>query len=142
MQRLEQFANNYQQTAEGVILNHSSDLADLQAQQLAKGITSQGKPILPLYSPYTVEYKLKYGKGLGRVVDHPTAFMTGETYKLLRAQVSAGKWFITADTFKFGKLEQHYGVRLFGLTRDSREDFRDNIALYELRKIYQETVIK
>lgn len=141
-QRLQQFADNYEHTAESIIRAHSSDIADLQATQLAKGINSEGRQITPAYSPFTVEQKQKYGVGLGRVTSHVTGFMTGETYKLLQAQVGAGKFTITANTFKFGKLEQHYGVRLFGLTKDSAAEFRDSVALPEMQEEFERQVLR
>lgn len=142
MQRMQAFADNYQQTADNIVLAHSNDLADLQAAQLAKGITSTGEEILPPYAPFTIEQKKKYGIGLGRVTDHVTAYMTGETYKLLQAKVNAGKFTIVANTYKYGLLEQHYGLKLFGLTRESRIEFRDHVVIREVQQAYKEQVMR
>lgn len=141
MQRLEQFANNYQQTAEGIVKKYDKEIVALQKDQLAMGINSKGNSITPPYRPFTVEQK-KQKSGLAGVYDYVTYFDSGELYNKLQLMISGGKFTITANTFKFRKAEERSGQNTFGLDLKSRTEARDYIIQPELAAAFQKQVMR
>lgn len=106
-----------------IVEDNREKLADLQASQLAQGVNSKGQQINPQYRPFTVEQKLKYGVGLGRVVDRVTFFSSGDLYRSLSAQIAGTKFKISSPSFKFDKMIKRSGVDVVGLNIESRRDF-------------------
>jgi len=107
-----------------VAINSGKDkLADLQAEQLAQGLDSNGQKIGPAYSPFTIAKKKSEGVGLGRVTSVITFFDTGDLYKSLRAEIRSSSFSIKSNSFKFDKMVKRSGVNTVGLNDESREKF-------------------
>jgi hypothetical protein len=141
MQRLQQFANNLQQTGDGIVKKYDKELLALQKDQLSQGINSRGNSINPPYRPFTIEQK-KQRSGLAGEYRFVTYFDTGGLYAKLQLIVQGGKFTITANTFKFAKAEQRSGNDTFGLNKESRIEARDYIIAPELIAEYRKSVMK
>jgi hypothetical protein len=132
---LRQFDWGYEM--EKVIHDNSEVIADLQAEQWAKGETAKGEEILPPYAPYTIEQK-RQKTGLAAVTDHVTFYDTGELYKSLQAPVANMQYDITSNNFKFKKATDRSGLRIVGLTDSNRLRFAEEITLPGVRKVFKE----
>lgn len=123
-----------------IIDANKDKLADLQAEQLAQGLKSDGSRITPGYSAFTIQDKKANGTGLGAVTDRVTFFKTGELYRKLRADIQGSTFAIRADTFKFHKAIDRSGVNVVGLSRDSKEKFVLTYTRPGLLKAYEQKV--
>lgn len=139
LRKLRDAINNFDFAAEQeqIVTDNKDVIADLQAEQWAQGLASDGGQIYPEYAPYTIEQKR--GKpGLSGVTSHVTFYDTGETYRLLTAMINSGHYTITAATFKFDKIIKRSGKRVVGLTYDSREKFAKGVTLPGIKKVFKE----
>jgi len=127
---------NWGDEMQTVIQANTEALADLQAEQWAKGLAANGSEILPPYAPYTIEEKKKK-TGLAAVTDHVTFYDTGELYKSLRGEAANMKYDITSDNFKFKKAIDRSGVRIVGLTDESKERFAEEITVPGVRRSFE-----
>lgn len=107
-----------------VVQDNSEIIADLNAGQLAQGIRADSKPILPEYSPLTVQLK-KEKSGLSAVTDHVTLFDKGDFYKGLEVLVKGTEIDYGSNDPKSGKLQTKYGDQIFGLTEDSADELSE-----------------
>jgi hypothetical protein len=123
---------------EGIVERNKSTIADLQAEQWAKGKRSDGNDINPQYSPFTIAYKKQFGVGLGRITDHVTFYQTGELYKSLYAAVNNRQFSIESDNFKFDKAKKRSGEKIVGLNQESKVTFAENITLPEIKKVLKD----
>jgi hypothetical protein len=138
IQALERF--NFKDELVSIVRDNKEKIADLQASQLAKGVNSKGLTIFPQYAPFTINFKKKYGVGLGAVVDRVTYFQTGDLYKRLYAAVDAKNYTIKADSFKFDKMIERSGKDVVGLNKDSRRDFVNEITRPQILEVYKRKV--
>ena len=130
-------AFDFGEEMERVIIEHKDVIADLQAEQWAKGINSFGREIGPAYAPYTIEQK-QQKSGLAAVTDHVTYYDTGELYKSLNGEVSNKQYDITSPSFKFEKAKERSGVTVVGLSPESKQRFAEEITIPGVRKVFKE----
>lgn len=136
---LEQF--NWDDTLQKIVEDNRDHLADFQAKQMAKGVDGKGEPTTldgSGYTPYTMDLKQKYGKGLGSVVDRVTGYNTGELYRTLEAAISNGQFTLSSPVEYFGALVGRTGAQWVELNEETRLDFAENITLPQTRKRYKE----
>ena len=99
-------------------------MADLNAEQMAKGLRADGSEILPSYSDLTIELKSEKS-GLAGVTDRVTLYDTGEHYKQLYANVQGDEIEWGSRDEKSAKLQKKYDTAkgsVYGLTSDSRDE--------------------
>lgn len=131
---------------ETIIEANKESLADLQAEQLAKGKDRNDEPILLKdnpdyefgYTPFTKDLKEKYGKGLGAVTDHVTFYQSGNLYRELFATVNKEEFTIESKVPYFGELIQRTGDEAMGLAEESKERFAENILLPKFNDVLTE----
>lgn len=121
---------------EKVIVDNKDALADLQAEQWAKGQDIYGKPIQPGYAPFTIEKKKK-NTGLAAVTDHVTHFETGELYRSLEGKVQNKEYSIESPSFKLKAVEKRSDTNVVGLTDESKERFAEEITIPGVRKSFK-----
>ena len=124
---------------ERIVSDHRNVIADMQAEQLALGKNSKGEDITldgRGYTPFTIQEKKAKGVGLGKITSRITWFMTGALYGSLYAEVSAHKFYIKSNSFKFDKLVKRSGAKTIGLNETLRRRFAEDIALPEIRKVF------
>lgn len=116
--------------ARQVLEDNADVLADLNAQQLAQGISSDGEATTlygnDYYAPLTVE--LKTGKpGLSGVTDRVTGYDTGSLYRNLYARVQGEKieYGSTSDTAEL--FEDQASNRIYGPTEENRIEFIETV---------------
>ncbi len=71
---------------ESAIVQTKEVIADLNAEQMNKGLRADGSEITPSYSPLTIAIKEEKGQPTDRV----TLKDTGDYYKAIRVEVSSG----------------------------------------------------
>lgn len=99
-------------------------MANLNAEQLARGLRADGSEILPSYAPLTIEIKSEKA-GLAGVTDHVTTYDEGGHYAELYAEVKGDEIEQGSRDGKSAKLQKKYDTKkgsLYGLTTDSREE--------------------
>lgn len=108
-------------------------LADLQAEQLARGRDRNDAPLIldgvAAYSPFTVRYKKEFGRGLGAVTDRVTFFMHGTLYKELFATIRPKTFIMESRVPYFGKLLERAGENAVGLAPDERLKFAETYVI-------------
>ena len=120
---------------ETVIKAHEDTLADMQAEQWAKGQAANGGEIFPAYAPYTVEQK-QTKTGLAGVYSHVTFYDTGELYRSLQGKVANMQYDITSDNFKYQKAIDRSGLRIVGITDANKERFAEEITVPGVKKVF------
>ena len=109
---------NIAATAAETIEEKGEVMADLNAEQLAQGLRSDGTEILPDYAPLTVELK-KEKSGLAAVTDHVTLYDTGSFYRQLVAEVQGDAIIYDSRDEKADDLDEKYSTAkgsIYGLT--------------------------
>lgn len=99
-------------------------MADLNAEQLARGLRADGSEILPSYADLTIELKSEKS-GLAGVTDHVTLYDTGDHYAGLYADVQGDEIEQGSHDEKSASLQKKYSTKkgsIYGLTADSREE--------------------
>lgn len=127
---------NWGEEMQAVIQANTEALADLQAEQWAKGLAANGSDINPPYAAYTIEQKQKK-TGLAAVTDHITFYDTGELYKSLRGEAQNMQYDITSDNYKFNKAIDRSGLRIVGLTDESKERYAEEITLPGVKRSFE-----
>ena len=97
-------------------------IADLNAEQMYKGLRSDGSAITPGYSELTKEIK----RAKGQPIDRVTLRDTGAFYKGIYAQVTGIKIKIGSNDFKELKLERKYSKAngsIFGLSEKFKAEY-------------------
>jgi len=103
------------------IQDNNEYVADLNAEQLAKGLRSDGSKILPEYTEMTIG--LKSGEpGLAGVTDHVTLFNTGSHYRQLYAEIKGDAIEYGSKDEKSESLQDKYGSKIYGLSTDSKDE--------------------
>jgi hypothetical protein len=125
--KLESFDIN--EASEMAIMDTDRELARIQQDQLYSGKLSTGGWIFPQYSPSTKVRKRKKGHPFDRV----TLKDTGEFYKGIIIDVRGDTFVITSGDEKTGKLEDKYGVQIFGLNSDSKIEYLKSLKLALLK---------
>lgn len=117
---------NIDQIASDTISEVTNSIADLNAEQMAKGLRADGSEILPTYSNMTISLKKESGRtDLSGVTDRVTLFDTGSHYRNLYAQVQGVEIEYGSRDSKSADLQKKYDKQngsIYGLTIDSREE--------------------
>ena len=113
----------------GLLEENAPFIEDLQTEQRWRGIDSEGNPITPAYSPFTVQIK----KLKGQPVDRVTLKDEGDFYKgMFLSGGNAGNYAIGNRDQKLNRLKSKYGEEILGLTADSKQTIIDEILRPEL----------
>ena len=108
------------------VVDRESDTAiALNTEQLfQRGIDSEGES-LGVYSPFTIAYK----KAKGQRYDHITLYDEGDFYRGFFAKTSGwpGEVVFGSSDSKYDELADRYGDAIFGLTKDSINEFTEQI---------------
>jgi hypothetical protein len=137
IQALQSFS--FQNELVTIIETNKDKLADLQAQQLYRGVDINEQPLTldgGGYAPFTIQEKIKKGQPYDRI----TWRDSGAFYLSLKAQISGSKYSIKSDSFKFDKLKKRSGAKAIGLGLESRRDFALEITRPNILKVYKEKV--
>lgn len=87
--------------------------------QLTQGIKSDGSNITPEYTFFTKEKK----KVKGRDPDIVTLYDTGDFYRNMFVDVGSDVIEVDSTDYKSEDLKDKYGDKIFGMTRDSKEEY-------------------
>lgn len=104
-------------------LNSEAQIAaDLNAEQLAQGLQTDGSKSTFSYAPFTIAVK-KNRSGLAGVTEHLTNYDTGESYKKLYGTFSRDQVAFGTQTDKEDAISERMEGKAFGLTQDNKEIF-------------------
>ena len=107
----------------------SAQLEDANIAQMQQGIRSDGTPIEPGYTPFTIAIK----KSKGQPTDVVTLKDEGNFYRGMRTEFdNEGVEFYSNDS-KTDALELKYGSEIFGLTEQSIEKFNEDYLIERLQ---------
>ena len=116
--------------AERTITDNSEYIADRNAEQLAQGISADGKPTTLLgkteYSPATINLK-RQKSGLSSVTTRITGYDTGSLYRNLYAVVQGSQIEYGSKSETAPKFESLASNRIYGLTEENKQDFIENV---------------
>lgn len=108
--------------AEESLSETTKEAADVLAAQLASGVDGGSDHLRP-YAAFTKDFKLRYGTGLGRVIDRRTLYMTGDHYRGLYAKVQGGVVEMGSTDSKSKEIQNREGNDIYRLNADSKEDY-------------------
>lgn len=113
-----------------IVADNAPYAVDLNIEQMMEGLDSEGKPISPPYTPFTVEIKEEKGQPSDRV----TLRDEGDFHRGML--LAADKWpalFDSSDP-KTDDLTDKYGEGIFGLNKSKRgklaEQIKDQVRNY------------
>lgn len=99
---------------------HADELAQMNRDRLMAGLSHEGYPIFPDYSPYTIAYKRKRGG----ITDRVTLYDYGAFHASLHVVFGGEGFHVESSDSDAGKvtfLEDHYGNQIYGFTEDDRD---------------------
>lgn len=96
-------------------------IADLNAEQMHKGLKANGQEITPFYHNITVEKKIAKGQPFDRV----TLFDTGAFYRGIFAEIKKTGVYSFSTDEKAERLVKKYGKFIFGLSGPFKRVYRD-----------------
>lgn len=123
-----------EQVAADVMEENSQLLADVQAEQMFKGIERSGELINPPYARRTVVIKREKGQPSDRV----TLRDTGDFYQGLYVRVEGATLSFGSDDEKTQDLQDKYGD-IFGLSSTFKSEFIRDTLKPAFRKKIRET---
>lgn len=135
---LEEFQNNREQITVDIVMENAAFIEDKQTEQMEQGITREGDPIEPPYSPFTVQIKRSKGQRSDRV----TLKDTGDFHASVKVFPGAKAFSIGATDPKTPKLERKYSSEIFGLTDDNLQEFIDDYLGPSLKERFDRIVSK
>lgn len=124
------------QLAEETILQTKEYYLNLNATQLAMGLQADKKPITlegRHYTAYTMDLKLKYGIGLGKVVSHITMYQSGNFYNTLELYIDQKNIFVRSPVPYAVDLIKRTTSKVFGLTPEHKEEYAFGAFLNNLK---------
>jgi hypothetical protein len=121
-----------------IVEDNRDDIVLAQAEVLSEGKDKTGNKRADEYRPFTIQYKQEFGRGLGRVVDRVTFFMTGNLYYSLFARVSKRTFSVESPLPTFDKMIERIGKDNYGLDPQRKAAFRDRITIPRLKSIFFE----
>lgn len=104
--------DSYPQMKREVAAELSPEVTLLNREQMMAGVTSEEKPIVPAYSPYTRRLKRMAGQPDDRV----TLFSTGAFQDGMFTRVEGDSLVTGSTDSKTDSLTAKYGESIFGLT--------------------------
>lgn len=111
-------------------------LADAQAKVLSEGKDKEGDKRQDSYRPFTIQEKEEKGKGLGRITDRVTFYMTGNLYRSLFARVTKRTFLVESPLPTFEKMLRRIGYNLYGIDPQRTQEFREEITIPRLKKVF------
>jgi len=124
-------------------LNETKDtISDLNAEQMAKGLRSDGEQIAPFYKPLTIRLKQEFGTGIGSITDHVTLYNEGNFYKGIKTDIAGEKIITDSTDPKSAKIKKKYGEKVFGLNERSNQEYKERLQPVFLSKIEAATGLK
>lgn len=118
------------QLAKDTLSANLDTLADLNAEQLAQGISSDGKRTTlygnDYYAPSTISRK-KSKSGLSGVTDRVTGYDTGSLYRNLYARLQGESLEYGSASNTAPLFEKQTSQRIYGPTEESRVEFIETI---------------
>lgn len=119
-----------------ILIGQNKDrLVLAQAEVLEEGKDKTGLVRRDKYHPFTISEKERYGKGLGRVTDRVTFYMTGNLYASLRAKITSKTFIVESKEFTFEKMIKRIGKENYGIDQQRIDMFRNAYVITPLRKI-------
>src|SRR5688500_10605132 len=117
-------------------IKETSDvIADLNGEQINKGVRADGSEITPTYSNLTIEIK----RSKGQPTDRVTLRDTGKFYRGIRSEVIGDKIVTESTDDKNEKLVKKYGKKIFGLgDQYKREYLKEHLNPLFRKKIHSE----
>ena len=125
---LRQLPQQLTATTEQVVSQNKAFLEDANTAQLAEGLDSDGRAIVPEYAPLTVAIKQLQGLPSNRV----TLRDTGDFYTSIIAQVDATEFEMVATDPQTPALVEKYGDEVLGISEEHLEEFRTDYVRPEL----------
>lgn len=122
----------------GIVEGNTTELANLQREQLSFGIDISGKKRIDEYRPLTKYLKNKFGVGLGAVTDRVTFFDKGNLYNSLTTTLVNDAIKTTSPLATFQKMVDRIGYEDFGLDPEQRQDFASNTAMPAFRDRFKQ----
>lgn len=92
-------------------------------QLFTQGVSANGAPIRPVYTPMTVAIK----QAKGQPTDRVTLRDTGDFHQSFFIEISDKEFTINADDPKLAKIQRKYGSNVLGLTQTSIDQTADII---------------
>ena len=133
--KLQQF--DWEAELDNIVETNTDALAQLQEDQMYEGLDNAGQPITLDGKGYSMKtFKLKIAKG--QPTDRVTLRDTGDLYSSLKATVSDGTFTIKGDTPYEAELIERTGAQVYGLNKEKREQFAQNITLPAIKQIFIE----
>lgn len=109
----------------------SKIIIEKNQDQMLNGFRADDSYILPEYTPYTREKKEEKGWDPDKV----TLYDTGDFYNAMFADVSYFDIEIDSTDSKTEDLIEKYGEKIFGLSDESKEEYRDDAMPVLIEKI-------
>jgi hypothetical protein len=97
----------------------SEQRADINAEQMYKGVESTGEEINPAYTRTTVKIKQEKGQPSDRV----TLLDTGSFYQGIYSRVQGGEVVLSSYDAKTNDLVKKYGEDIFGLSTTFKREY-------------------
>lgn len=126
MQRVQTMNQQTESIAQQVVEETKETYLELNQQQLARGIDKNGEPITLSghgYTPFTKDFKERYGSGIGAITDHVTLYMTGVMYESESLGVSGRDINLGFNTDYSDEVLSRTGDQVLGLSPDSRDEY-------------------
>lgn len=139
IQRIEKVIADIPKETENIIKRNEQEVLDLnrEKQLYEKGIDSNGKRIVPYYSPYTIALKRSNQEVYNRV----TLLDTGDFYKGFKIKFNglSNPFNIFSTDSKSSDLIEKYGD-IFGLTKENEKYLNYEIIKPELEKFIKKNI--
>jgi hypothetical protein len=121
-----------------IIIETADEIAELQRGQFFQGIKSDGTKIVPEYKEITKQIK-STKTGIAAITDRVTFYDTGDFWKLIGVEnVNNETFTITSLDWKTDKLETKYLKKIFGLTKESREEYITYVFFPRLKQVIEQ----
>jgi hypothetical protein len=114
---------NRSKIIEEVLNELKDDIAEMNRQQMLRGETSKGGPILPEYADSYLKTKRKLSQP-----SYVTLFKTGDFHSSIKTEVTRKRFELIATDEKTEKLLAKYGEDVLGLNDQNLKIIKDKIA--------------
>ena len=103
-----------------ILMDLNPEIIEKNQDQLHEGLNSLGESIEPEYTPFTIAVKKIKGQPWNRV----TLFDGGDFQEGMFSQIEGDELVISSTDYKTGKLTEKYGISIFGLNNESKDDIQ------------------
>lgn len=126
------------QEQNAIVEQNADKIPDLLARQLATGRDGNNEQVLlngnAAYSPFTIEIKERFGKGLGAVTDRVTNYMTGAFYQEMKTTIDNDAFETISDVPYFDDIIERSGSVIMELDESSRIEFAESVTLPAIKE--------